>query len=205
MQNLNLYQCETVQRSGPPPKMMLLGLGTLLVLCLLHGSWLTWQLQQGGQRLAQAERLAQVQKQQIVTAEKNFVAPQLDAQLPVELARQEAQNQALQHLLHWLALRAEEQRGGFVAPLAALAEQHPPNGLWLTEIALGGSDMRLRGFSQNPQLLPEYVRRLSQNAVFAGRLFARLDIARDDDTQLLRFDLSSRPANQEARQDEEPY
>ncbi|HEY7776259.1 MAG TPA: PilN domain-containing protein [Kineobactrum sp.] len=201
MQNLNLYQRETVQRSGPAPNMMLLGLGTLLVLCLLHGSWLTWQLQQGGQRLAQAERLAQVQKQQIDTAEKNFVAPQRDAQLPVQLARQEAQNQALQRLLNWLALRAEEQRGGFVAPLAALAAQHPPNGLWLTEITLSGGDMRLRGFSQNPQLLPEYVRRLSQNAVFAGRLFARLDIARDDDTQLLRFDLSSRPANQEARQD----
>jgi Tfp pilus assembly protein PilN len=205
MQNLNLYQRETIHRSGPKSKEMLFGLCALLVLCALHAAWLSWQLQQGGQRLAQAERLVQVQGQQVETAQRSFIAPQLDAQLPVELARQEAQSQTLQRLLRWLTLRAEEQRSGFVAPLAALAEQHPPSGLWLNEITLRGSDIRLRGFSQSPQLLPEYVQRLSQNAVFTGRLFARLDIDRDKGTQLLRFDLSSRPADQEGRQDEKPY
>ncbi|PFG10197.1 MULTISPECIES: PilN domain-containing protein [unclassified Marinobacter] len=202
MQNLNLYQREKINRSGPQPKQMWLGLGALLLLCVLHGAWLNWQLQEGGQRLEQAERLAKVQRQQVEAAQANFVAPQLDARLPVQLARQEAQNQALQRLLRSLAVRAEQQRGGFVAPLAALAEQHPPNGLWLNDILLRGSDMRLQGFSQNPQLLPQYVQRLSQNAVFRGRLFSRLDITRDDDTHLLQFDLSSRPADQEGRQDE---
>ncbi|MGV8841839.1 MAG: PilN domain-containing protein [Pseudomonas sp.] len=204
MQNLNLYQREKINRSGPQPKQMWLGLGALLLLCVLHGAWLNWQLQEGGQRLVQAERLAQAQGQQVEAAQASFVAPQLDARLPVQLARQEAQNQSLQRLLRLLAVRAEQQRGGFVAPLAALAEQHPPSGLWLNDIALRGSDMRLQGFSQNPQLLPQYVQRLSQNAVFQGRLFSRLDIKRNDDTHLLQFDLSSRPADQEDRQDEQP-
>lgn len=202
MQNLNLYQREKINRSGPQPKQMWLGLGALLLLCALHGAWLSWQLQEGAQRLEQAERLAQAQGQQVEAAQASFVAPQRDARLPVQLARQEAQNQALQRLLRSLAVRAEQQRGGFVAPLAALAEQHPLSGLWLNDILLRGSDMRLQGFSQNPQLLPQYVQRLSENAVFQGRLFSRLDITRNDDTHLLQFDLSSRPADQEGRQDE---
>jgi hypothetical protein len=204
MQNLNLYQREKINRSGPQPKQMWLGLGALLVLCALHAAWLSWQWQQGSQRMAQAERLAQAQGQQVEAAQARFVAPQLDARLPVQLAEQEAQNQALQRLFRSLALRAEQQRGGFFAPLAALAEQHPPSGLWLNDITLRGRDMRLQGFSQNPQLLPEYVQRLSQSTVFQGRLFSRFDIDRDDDTHLLQFDLSSRPADQEDRQDEQP-
>lgn len=202
MQNLNLYQREATPRSGPQSKMMMFGMGALLVLCGLHYAWLIWQWQQGGHRLAQAERRVEVQGQQVKKAQRSFIAPQLNPQLPLQLARQEAQNQALHGLVRWLALSAEEQRGGFVAPLAALAEQHPAKGLWLNEITLRGSDMRLRGFSQNPQLLPEYVQRLSQSSVFENRLFARLDIDRDGDTQLLRFDLSSRTTDQEGRQDE---
>ena len=44
MQNLNLYQLERTQQSGPRPAQMLLGLGVMLLLCLGHASWQAWQL-----------------------------------------------------------------------------------------------------------------------------------------------------------------
>ena len=62
MQNLNLFQVERTQQSGPQRAQMLLGLGLLLLLCLGHASWLAWQLHQGAQRLAQVQAQAQVQR-----------------------------------------------------------------------------------------------------------------------------------------------
>ena len=45
-------------------------------------------------------------------------------------------------------------------------------------------------------LLPQYLDALGRSPVFKGREFARLDVERGED-QLLDFDLSSRPADQE--------
>lgn len=200
MQNLNLYQVEKARRGGPQGVQLLAGLGLLLLACLLHAGWQGWRLQEGGERLAQAESRAQAQESQLAEAKASFVEPKLDPELPVRLANKEAENRELQRLLGYLDLLARQQRLGFVAPLAALAEQHPPSGLWLNAIALreGGREMRLQGLSQNPELLPQYLQRLGQSAVFKGREFARFDVQRGAD-ELLHFDLSSRAQDQEER------
>ena len=185
MQNLNLYQVERKRRGGPRRAQMLLGLAALALLCGLHAAWHGWQLHKGAARLAQEEDL-------LAAAKASFVEPQLDSRLPAELAAREADNRQLQQMIGYLQVLASQRSIGFVAPLQALAEQHPPSGLWLTAINLdaGGSQLRLRGRSQNQELLPEYLQRLGQSAVFKGREFARFDVQRGDD-QLLRFDLSS--------------
>lgn len=200
MQNLNLYQVEKTRRGGPQRMHLLAGLGLLLLACLLHAGWQGWRLQAGGERLAQAESRAQAQESLLAEAKASFVEPRLDPELPVRLASKEAENRELQRLLGYLDLLARQQRLGFVAPLAALAEQHPPSGLWLNAIALreGGREMRLQGLSQNPELLPQYLQRLGQSAVFKGREFARFDVQRGAD-ELLHFDLSSRALDQEER------
>lgn len=193
MQNLNLYQVERQRRGGPQRVHLLLGLVALLLVCGLHAGWHGWQLRTGAAKLAQAEAQAQQQENMLAAAKASFVEPQLDSRLPAELSAQETANQQLQRMMSYLQLLASQRNIGFVSPLQALAEQHPPSGLWLTAINLdaGGSLMRLQGRSQNQELLPEYLQRLGQSAVFKGREFARFDVQRGDD-QLLHFDLSSR-------------
>nr|WP_298164756.1 PilN domain-containing protein [uncultured Pseudomonas sp.] len=193
MQNLNLYQVERKRRGGPRRSQMLLGLAALTLLCGLHAAWHGWQLHKGAARLAQAENQAQRQEDLLAAAKASFVEPQLDSRLPAELSAREADNRQLQQMIGYLQVLASQRSIGFVAPLQALADHHPPSGLWLTAINLeaGGSQLRLRGRSQNQELLPEYLQRLGRSAVFKGREFARFDVRRGDD-QLLQFDLSSR-------------
>ena len=199
MQNLNLYQVERKQRSGPRIRHMLIGLGVVLLLCVVHGSWQAWQLHVGALRLAQVQAAAQEQEARLEAATGSFVEPLLDERLPLELSVKERDNRELQRLIAYLQLLSSQRSGGFVAPLLALTEQHPESGLWLNNINLqdGGRHMRLQGFSQDQELLPAYLQRLGQSAVFRGREFARFDVQRGDD-QLLRFDLSSQLKEQEA-------
>ncbi len=201
MQNLNLYQVERPQQDGPQPEYLLLGLGLLLLLCLGHAVWQGWQLYSKGQHLRQLEAAAQTQEAELTTAQASFVEPKLDARLPRQLADQESQNRQLQGLITYLQTLDEQQRVGFAAPLQALAEQHPPGGLWLMGIQIsdGGSQIRLQGRSRNQELLPRYLDALGASPVFSGREFARMDIQRGED-QVLEFDLSSRPVDQEPSQ-----
>ncbi|PTS82082.1 MSHA biogenesis protein MshI [Pseudomonas sp. HMWF032] len=199
MQNLNLFQIERRQKSGPRRAQMLLGLGVLLVACLGHAAWTGWQLHEGAQRLAVLHAQAQEEEAQLEAVRGNFVEPQLDTRLPEELAAREHDNRELQRLIAYLQVLGVQRSAGFVAPLTALTEQHPQSGLWLSGISLhqGGRHMRLQGRSQDQELLPQYLQRLGQSAVFKGREFARFDVQRGDD-QLLHFDLSSQLKDQEA-------
>lgn len=203
MQNLNLYQVERRRREGPEKAQMLLGLAVLVLLCLVHAGWQGWQLHRADQRLARVEALAQEQETRLTAAKASFVEPQLDQSLPGELAAQEESNRELQRLIAYLQVLSAQQNGGFVAPLQALADHHPQGGLWLNGIQLseGGTQLRLQGRSQNQELLPIYLDALGSSPVFKGREFARLDVQRGED-QLLNFDLSSRPADQEKKADE---
>lgn len=199
MQNLNLYQVERKQRTGPQPRHMLAGLVLLLLVCALHGGWQFWQVQQGAARLTLAEAAAQEQELRLQAARVGFVEPQLDTRLPLELNAREAENRQLQQMLGYLQLLEQQGRGGFVAPLQALTDQHPPSGLWLNAIQFsdGGQQMRLQGRSQDQELLPSYLQRLGQSAVFKGREFARFEVRRGED-QLLHFELSSQLSEPES-------
>jgi len=81
--------------------------------------------------------------------------------------------------------------------LPALADRPPPRGLWLTRIRLqaGGSDMLLRGLSQDQELLPLYLESLGRSKTLQGREFGSFDLQRDD-SGLLAFRLASRAAEE---------
>jgi hypothetical protein len=193
MQNINLYQREQKRRSGPRPKQMVLGWIVLFTLLLAHGAWQGWQLQRATTLASAAQARAQNLQDQLSAVQASFVEPQLDPQLPLQLAQQERSNLQLQRLVAHLQLLTQQQSAGFVAPLAALSERHPPNGLWLSEIALrdGGSTLSLQGVTQDQQLLPLYLQSLGVSPVFRGREFARFELQRND-AGLLGFRLSSR-------------
>jgi Tfp pilus assembly protein PilN len=65
--------------------------------------------------------------------------------------------------------------------LVALARQHV-EGTALTriELAAGGNAIGIGGVAQAPALVPEYLDRLRREAVFNGRVFSQLSLARGD-------------------------
>ncbi len=192
MQNVNLYQVPR-KVGGPSRNQQMLALAALLVLlAVAHGLWSAVQLWRMETPLQQAEQQAVVAEQALQAAQAEFVEPLLDAQLPLQLASDEADNQQLQQLMDYLQVLARQQRVGFVAPLLALSERHPPEGLWLSEIrmAKGGEELSLDGFTQDQELLPQYLHSLGRSEVFQGREFARFDVKRES-SGLLQFRLSS--------------
>ncbi|EWC42775.1 hypothetical protein [Stutzerimonas stutzeri] len=193
MQNVNLYQHERRQQGGPRPRSMLLGLSALLVALLAHAVWQSWVLQQGEGARQLAEAQATSAESELATFKASYREPKLDSRLPTQLAEREAENLKLQNLASHLQTLDSQLRGGFAPLLTALADRHPPSGLWLTRIRLqaGGSDMLLRGLSQDQELLPLYLESLGRSAALRGREFGNFDLQRDDDGLLL-FLLSSR-------------
>lgn len=193
MQNINLYQSQPKLHNGPRPKQMLLGWGLLFALIVAHATWQAWQLQQATTLAGAAQSRAQALQDEFSAATASFQEPQLDPLLPGQLAQQEQSNLQLQRLVAHLQLLAQQQRSGFVAPLTALSERHPPTGLWLSDITLrdGGSNLRLQGFTQDQQLLPLYLQSLGVSPVFRGRAFAHFELQRNA-AGLLGFRLSSR-------------
>ncbi|AWT09378.1 PilN domain-containing protein [Stutzerimonas frequens] len=193
MQNVNLYQRERRAQGGPRPRMILLGACALLVALLAHAAWQGWMLKQSALARQAAEAQALAAESELTAFRAGYREPTLDNRLPEQLAEREARNRQLQALATHLQTLDSQLRDGFAPLLAALSERHPPSGLWLTRIRLqaGGSDMLLRGLSQDQELLPLYLESLGRSDALRGREFGSFDLQREDDGLLL-FHLSSR-------------
>jgi Tfp pilus assembly protein PilN len=197
MQNINLYQRERRRGGGPRPRQMRLGAALLVAALSIHGAWQGWQLHA-------ARGVAMLAEQQAIQAETTFEAinadfrePRLDPKLPQQLAEHEAENHELERLVDHLKALDAQRSSGFAALLQGLADRHPPQGLWLTQIRLqsGGDDLALQGLTQDQELLPLYLQSLGQSTAFRGRDFAHFDLQRDKQ-DLLRFRLSSQAVKQ---------
>ena len=192
MQNINLYQRERRSGGGPRRGQLLLGCVLVASLLLFHGAWQAWQLHEAGKSATLVERRAAEVQSRLDIVKADYREPVLDARLPSQLAEQEAENRELQRLADHLQALDTQRSSGFSPLLQALADRHPPRGLWLTHIRLqaGGSDLSLHGLSQDQELLPLYLQSLGLSTAFSGRDFARFDLQRDEQ-DLLRFRLSS--------------
>ncbi|WP_312924162.1 PilN domain-containing protein [Stutzerimonas nitrititolerans] len=193
MQNINLYQREGRRGGGPQAGHLLSGCLLIVVLLVVHGAWQGWQSHAAGEAASLAEQQAAQAQARLDVVKADYREPVLDARLPTQLAEQEAENRELQRLADHLQALDAQRSSGFSPLLQALADRHPPRGLWLTHIRLqaGGSELALRGLSQDQELLPLYLQSLGQSSAFSGREFARFDLQRDEQ-DLLRFLLSSR-------------
>jgi len=88
----------------------------------------------------------------------------------------------------WLALRGEvlaTLRSSLGPGAASYAEylrgfaRQTVSGLWLTGFSVrAGNGIEIRGNTVDPALLPEYIRRLNQEAAFQGQTFAALTLDR---------------------------
>lgn len=82
---------------------------------------------------------------------------------------------------------------GFSDYFEALARGYT-NGAWLTTISIanGGSEVTLAGKTVNPELVPVYIKKLSDSQVFKKKSFNELDLSRSDkDPHLIDFRIST--------------
>lgn len=117
-----------------------------------------------------------------INDEENLAAK--NEQLTLELQRTRETYSGLSNQL-------ENAVEGFNTSLQQLSN-YDVNGIWLEHIALqdGNRYFTLRGFSQNPQLIPQYLEQLGASS-FRGITIESMSIAKEENQSLWRFSLSN--------------
>lgn len=114
------------------------------------------------------DEVAEVARRNAGTAD-----PRADAELNAAQTQLAERREVIEMLKRNIAPGA----AGFAGGMRALARQ-TPSGLWLTAFSMnaGGEAIEVKGRMTDPVLLPEFIRRLNAESVFAGRSFAALQV-----------------------------
>lgn len=110
-----------------------------------------------------------------------------------EIARLSQELESGRRLKQALATGSFGNTQGFSSYFEALARGHV-DGAWLTDIAIaqGGGKLDFSGKTIDPELVPLYLRRLSEAPVFRKRGFNVLELARSEqEKQLLTFNIGT--------------
>lgn len=166
-----------------------------LVLGLIYGAalWRSASLAREQVRLEQ-QRDAMVRRLNEFATQ--FQAKGRSPELAVELETLTQERDRKQQALAALSRRELGNTRGFSPFFVGLARQRL-NGLWLTRIELtqSGSQFALHGVTLSEELLPEYLRKLGTEAVFAGTEFAHTALERVHETgNQMRFELRTQTA-----------
>jgi hypothetical protein len=101
-----------------------------------------------------------------------------DAQLEAEIAKLDSELRQAQQAMSALKGGTFGNQEGFAEYLRAFARQSV-EGLWLTGFDItGAGELEMRGRVLRPDLVPNYLQRLSREEVLAGRSFARFEMNR---------------------------
>jgi hypothetical protein len=91
-------------------------------------------------------------------------------------------------------------RDGFSGYFEGLARQHV-SGLWLTNVILlnGGTQLVLKGKTNNAELIPIYIQKLANEKAFAGLSFNVLEMTRsEEDTEIIVFNIATKPGGKDS-------
>ena len=190
-QQINLYSftaSQSIWRQYSPFPQVAIGLVLVLLILTLLSVMDKTKLDSELQRLTaqrdqltqQTEQLAALNNETVNEALQQEVTA-LEARLAVRQARMES-----------ITAEGAANDTGFSPYLEGLAQQHF-EGLWLTSIELvqGGDRMGLEGFAGQPELVPRYIRNLSNERVFAGTEFDVFSLERPDGNSALAFDVTA--------------
>lgn len=178
-QQINLYSLADTPRRDWLNSQGLLRLLLLSLAGLLLVSGISWW--QNRHLLAEVARLQAAGFNQSATLEQlqaNVADRGQSPLLQAETARLRSELERRRPLLEQAKALQSGNLSGFSPVLAALARQ-AEGGLWLRriELAEAGRKLTLEGSARNAELLPGYLQRLSAEEVFAGRVFAQLQLS----------------------------
>lgn len=169
-QQINLYQpIFRKQEKKFSTTAMLQAAGLVLAGIVLMYGYMQWQVNLLRTEIKQSDqKLAAVTKQHESAGEK-FGAPKTSASLDSDIQRLEQQIAAKQSIQEILQRGIFSNTRGFSEYFISLARQHIP-GIWLTGFTIVGNaeGMSLAGRSNNPELVPRYLQKLSTEATLTG-------------------------------------
>ncbi|OZG70858.1 hypothetical protein BTA51_23765 [Hahella sp. CCB-MM4] len=201
MQQVNLYTQEFRPRKDPLAfKNMLMVLGVILVIGGIYSAYLFWDVHQQKQQAALLDQ-GNVQLQQEVDAlQKRLEVRARDTQLQSENDVLKARLKNTQQLLDIIdeGVNDEDEQGVFGEILTALAK-HRLEPMWLNRIAIlqAGERLILSGQTQEPDVIPQYLKALGTEPVLSGRAFNVFQIEKPegtrDDTRIFKVDTLTSP------------
>lgn len=120
-------------------------------------------------------------KAQLNEASARYAPKKADAALAAEVDTLQAQLNARKANLQDLGAGALGGGAGYAEYMRALARQSLA-GLWLTgfSIGKGGAQMEISGRALHPELVPDYIHRLTREHVLSGRAFDSLSMTQRD-------------------------
>lgn len=177
-QQINLYNPLFRTREVPlSATHMAWGIALILLGGLGYYGWLNYRIGELGVLAAQTAKQADVDgtKLEQLTREKGSHVP--SKALQEEIARLDEDLKARREMLAALEGGDLGDTRGYSEYLRSLARRIS-DGVWLTgfEIAGAGRQITLSGATLRPELVPAYVRRLSQDAVMRGKSFAMMEL-----------------------------
>ena len=176
MQQVNLFQSQFRRQSEPLVMQQLLwsvvGFVVILASLSLYRQWNTVTLQSDFQQ--QKQYLAVLNKK-LIPLKQAQAAKQKSPRIQKELEEKQKKVNTKQQLLKIMSQRSFGNTKGFTKQLTGLAQQRI-EGLWLTALTIrsGGVFMDMQGNSLRPELLPQYIQRLSNETIFKGSKFDTL-------------------------------
>ena len=179
-QEINLYQpIFRKQKKVFSSKALLQASGLVVAGLLLVFAYGVWRLQGLEKELLALQDQRQAASRRLETLSKQFPQQEKSRVLEAEIQRLARDVQLRRKVEQLLTSGAYGNRKGFSEHLAALARQHI-SGLWLTNVEISevSKDVGLAGSALDPELVPKYVQRFSNEPVLAGMRFKHLRVDR---------------------------
>jgi hypothetical protein len=164
----------------------------ILVGLVVFSAYTKWQVNSLENELSGLEKQASNRTAQIERLTKQLPPKRKDSRLQQEVDELAQEVDIKQKLVTALSQSEFGDTGGFSAYLEGLSRQHLA-GMWLKHIDLskGGNAVNLHGSTYHPELVPQYLQRLSGESVFAGKTFNSLVMQRSAEQGWVDFDLKS--------------
>ena len=182
-QEINLYRPELRPRRTLFPARQMALLVALLILGLAGLNAVSWyELDRARKRAANAERGVVAAEARVEEMRRRFPVKKLDPALKKRLSNRRDALAKNQDVVEKLASGYFGSVEGLSAHLEGFARQHV-DGTWLTavRIAAGGKGVALEGRALVPELIPEYLDRLSQEPALETQVFSELSLQIADD------------------------
>ncbi len=135
-----------------------------------------------GQLKQQEEQLAQLQKELSSRAPSAILVKQQSDLKQVIVQKQK--------LLQFI--QGEQKKTSVkYSPIFDYLASIDPQGLWLDSFSLSATSSQFSGYVIEPELLPEWLNKLSATAFFKGHTFAQFEIRQQEKTEALSFKVVS--------------
>lgn len=194
VQQINLYQLE-LEETREALNADLLFKAVVLLLVVLGGvyGYRYWSYQQDSQLLDELQVTQQQAQQRLLQVQQTYQPRQKNPRLQKDIQRYESWIAAREQAVLVLSEKRFGNTEGFAGHFTGLARQ-TMHGLWLTGLRFseGGSQVGLKGSALKPELVPQFLQRLSAEDVFSGTRFDSLVMSREkEEKQQVDFHLSS--------------